>query len=244
MSEHDQGSEWLKIASEAAKASSAILQSKSRMDPISQVGEDIKLQEDKLSERAIIQYLESQTSLPILSEEAGWIGTPPAADGHYWVIDPLDGSFNFNRGVPLCCTSVALARGRTPVAGAIFDFNRDELFSGGPGLGLHLNGAAIPPTVARGQIIATGYPVGRSTDEHATSQHESNLRGWPKKRMIGSAALSLAWVAAGRFDAYFEPGIRWWDVAGGLALVAAAGGIVEVAGDDLNSPLDVKVEFE
>lgn len=234
--------EQLQVAINAAQASSHILKASDRLDPISQRGEDIKLQEDKLSEAAIVAFLQQNSSIPILSEEAGWLGSEPGSDDLYWVMDPLDGSFNFNRGVPLCCTSVALARGNQPLVGAIFDFNRDELFAGGVGIPLTLNGEPVPPHPLKRQIISSGYPVGRAQDEAASGAHREALEGWPKKRMIGSAALSLAWVAAGRFDSYFEPGIRWWDVAAGLALVTAAGGSVKITGDDWNLPLDVHAE--
>jgi myo-inositol-1(or 4)-monophosphatase len=235
----------LALAGEAARATRGILEA-GRLKPqaaVSQIGRDIKLREDAASEAVIRQVLSNGSSYPILGEEMQWGETVPGS-GPYWVVDPLDGSFNFFRGVPLYAVSIALCTGqgaaRRATLGAIFDPVRDELVSGGAGLGLRLNGAAVTPVPAQRQMLATGYPS-RSDPAQVNARLMAASRDWRKIRMLGSAALSLAWVALGRLDGYEESSIMWWDVAAGLALAQAAGlGCVEcVARDEFM--VDVRV---
>jgi myo-inositol-1(or 4)-monophosphatase len=224
----------------AATASRHLLTGPDRATPRSLIDRDIKLVEDQESEALIIASLRAQSPWPILSEEAGWVGEPPAADQPYWAVDPLDGSFNYHRSVPLCCTSVAACIGLRPLAGAIFDFNRDELYWGGAGLGLELNGRKMPVQRRTRDIFTTGFPVRGDFSVAGMTQVVARAQEWRKIRMIGSAALSLAWVAGGRFDAYEESGIRWWDVAAGLALVEGAGGGIEIAGETIEQPMTIR----
>ncbi|WP_430912057.1 inositol monophosphatase family protein [Methylobacterium sp. sgz302541] len=213
----------LELACEAARSTRAILAAgrANRRAPASQIGRDIKLQEDAESEALIRALLISHSAHPVLGEEGGWAGGE-GTDGPAWVVDPLDGSFNYYAGIPIYGVAVALCAGRTPILGAIYDPERDELFAGGPGLGLRINGEPHRPVEPRGQIVGTGFPS--QADVAATAAHVADLaRDWKKIRMLGSAALSLAWVAAGRLDAYSEHGIMWWDVAAGLALAGAVG---------------------
>jgi len=215
---------YTRLAGEAARASGEKLRKGrgTRRPPVSQIGRDIKLAEDAASEAEIASVLSRQSKFPILSEEGGWLSHAPAAGTPHWVVDPLDGSFNYFRGLPLYGVSVALCVDRQPLLGAIFAPEQDELFLGNPQLGLHLNGQRMNPRAEPGQIHATGFPA--HADLNATSARITELaQSWKKMRMLGSAALSLAWVAAGRCDAYSENGIMWWDVAAGLALVSAAG---------------------
>jgi myo-inositol-1(or 4)-monophosphatase len=226
----------LALAEQAARCTRDILLSgrQERRDPLAQLGRDIKLSEDGLSETRIREFLASRADLPVLGEEQGWSGGE-AAEPH-WVVDPLDGSFNYFRGIPLYAVSIALCAGRTPLLGAIYDPERDELLSGGPGLGLFLNGAPWAPPPAPRQILATGFPS-YADPAVVCDRLAAQTREWKKIRMLGSAALSLSWVAMGRLDGYAETNIMWWDVAAGLALVGAAGGQVTstaLAGDAMD----------
>ena len=223
----------------AATASRELLRSSPALDPRSAIGRDIKLEEDTGSEALITGVLRERSPYPIMSEEAGWIGARPGAGEPFWAVDPLDGSYNYFRGAPLCCTSVALCIDRRPILGAVFDFNRDELFFGGAGLGLSLNGEPLPPPTRATGVLATGFPVRGDFSAESLTKIALGFQRWTKIRMIGSAALSLAWVAAGRFDAYEEAGIGWFDVAAGLALVECAGGVFAVEGESLDQPLSV-----
>ena len=218
----------LSLAAEAARATRPILEA-GRLAPrqaVSQLGRDIKLPEDAESEAAIRAILGAHSPYPILGEENGWGDASQATDGPHWVVDPLDGSFNFYRGIPLYAVSIALCSGagaaRTALLGAIYDPVRDELVTGGAGLGLQLNGTPLRRPSAGRQILATGYPT-RADPTAVNARLGEATRDWTKIRMLGTAALSLAWVALGRLDGYEEQDIMWWDVAAGLALAAGAG---------------------
>lgn len=228
----------LAVARAATGVSRIILHDgwKHRNAPLSQVGRDIKLPEDEASERLIRDFLVEKSGLPVLGEERGWSGSDGKTD-LYWVIDPLDGSYNYYKGIPLYAVSVALCRGRSPMLGAIRDPARDEIFSGGPGLGMFYNNDLIPTPSPGRDMLATGFPV-RADVTQTVSRLAVSTESFRKIRMIGSAALSLAWLAMGRFDGYEEDGIMWWDVAAGLALAVASGCVVDVAGDG-NGPLRV-----
>lgn len=167
-------------------------------------------------------FLRDRADLPVLGEESGWTDDIPAPDQLHWVLDPLDGSFNYFRGIPLYAVSLALCRGREALLGAIYDPERDELFAGGAGLGLMVNGKPVARPAPARQMLATGFPA--KADAALTLARLGDLTArWTKVRMLGAAALSIAWVAAGRLDGYAESGIMWWDVAAGLALARGAG---------------------
>jgi len=190
---------------------------------------DIKILGDTESEAIIVSHLLQHTSHPILSEESG-LSSPLQANEPFWIVDPLDGSFNFHRGIPMACISVALWRDREPLLGVIYDFLRDELFEGI--VGGQVTGNNKPLAVSAvidtsKATLATGFPLHRDYSKAELTLFVQQVQHFKKIRMIGSAALSLAYVASGRFDAYEENGICLWDVAAGIALVKAAGGVVQ-----------------
>ncbi len=228
----------LALAESAARVSRDLLRAGGGVAE-SAIGRDIKLQQDKASEALIIAALREAAPFPVLSEEAGWIGGQPAPGEAWWAVDPLDGSWNFFRGVPLCCVSVALCRDDKAVLGAIYDFNRDELFSGGPGLGFRQDGVPVEPPARPRAVLSTGLPAKADHSPEGLARVIGRFEGWTKIRMIGSAALSLAWVACGRFDGYEEEGINWYDVAAGCALVEAAGGEIAITGE-VGGPMHVR----
>lgn len=226
----------------SAKASGALLRDRFARAGIDQSMErDVKLAEDKQSEALVANGLLSGSPWGVMSEEGGWLRERVSEDDPYWVIDPLDGSYNFMRGIPLCAVSVAFCRGMEPLGGAVYDFLRDELIHTGSEAGLFRNGASMPrPEPAGPSALSTGIPAATRSNAEAAAENAESLNGWGKVRMIGSAALSLSWVAQGKLDGYRETGIRWWDVAGGLALVRAAGGRFTVGDADMLSPLEVE----
>ncbi len=193
---------------------------------------DVKLAADIQAEEIILKIL-GASGLPVLAEESGEHGAVQSS-GPYWVVDPLDGTGNFNRGIPGCCVSIALYSDDGPVLGVIQDFVLDEVFSGLPGQGASLNGAPMTTsdvTQPREGVLATGFPRNfRYTDEAAAAMF-GQMKRFMKVRMIGSAALALAYVACGRFDAYAEDRSMFWDFAAGVALVEAAGGCTQVEDD-------------
>ncbi len=237
----------LAVSGDACRSTTGILEAERRGPgaPISQHGRDVKLEADLLSEAMIRSVLARDADYPVFGEEGGW-GGAAATEGVHWVVDPLDGSFNFYRGVPLYAVTVALCQGggaaRRSLLGGVYDPVREELVTGGPGLGVFLNGEPVPARVgAARQMLATGYPA-RADADAVTAGLAQATRDWLKIRMLGSAALSLAWVALGRLDGYAEQNIMWWDVAAGLALAEGAGlGVVSCLprGGDA---VDVRVE--
>ncbi|MEJ0058793.1 MAG: inositol monophosphatase [Terricaulis sp.] len=206
----------------------------------SEQGREVKVDADKRAEALILDGLSRLAPFPVLSEEAGWVdGTAGAL---MWAVDPLDGSVNYIQGYPHCAVSIALLRGREPVLGVVDCFLLDENFTGLVGDGAWLNGAAMRVSEvedpARG-ILNTGVPARARTDPDAMAQLSRRITEWRKVRMLGSAAAALANVAAGRAEAYRESGSMIWDVAGGCALVKAAGGIVRIEGQKIDEPLEV-----
>ena len=225
MASHDiVASNALARARRAAEAAGRLLQDRfGHAEVNARTGRDIKLLEDRLAQDLIVESLRERGDEPVLTEENGWIGQPPAQGQAYWVVDPLDGSYNYSCGIPLCCVAVALCRDETPLAGCVHDFIRGETFEAATSGPLRLNGRGLGPVHRPAAVLATGFPV---AGEHSADAIGHHLGQWRKLRMLGSAALSLAWVAAGRLDAYSEDGIRWWDVAAGMALVEGSGGRV------------------
>jgi myo-inositol-1(or 4)-monophosphatase len=191
---------------------------------LSSIDKDIKLKADIESEKLIVDHITKNSNYPILSEESGFIdGKSVDEISVYWILDPLDGSLNYYRGVPMACISIALWKGKDALLGVVYDFNRDELFTRISGKPLYLNRQLVKldtTTKPKSEsIIATGFPSGRAYDDTSLLKFVKLVQEYKKVRLLGSAALSLAWVACGRFDAYSEEGIYIWDIAAGLALV-------------------------
>jgi len=219
------------LAVRAAQSAAAFLRDAFAQEKqvLAEIGRDIKLQADRDAERRILDVL-MQSGLPVLAEESGESGTH-ADDTPTWIVDPLDGTMNFKHGIPLCCVSIALSLRGKPVLGVIDDFTRGECFSGIPGEGAWLNGA--PMRVSKESnparaILTTGFPTKFDIAGPALDQFMAAARRFKKVRMLGSAALMMAYVAAGRVDAYAEDDIMYWDIAAGAALIEAAGGWVSM----------------
>lgn len=195
---------------------------------VQQLARDVKLEVDYHSESILINTLQQESDFPILTEERGLINANSVEySGYQWIVDPLDGSLNFSRNIPLCCVSVALWKDENPFLGVIYDFNRNEIFSGLVDKGAWLNGLPITTSnanVKSKSVLAMGFPVSTNFSQDALSDFVEDIVEYKKIRLLGSAALSLAYVACGRIDSYKENDIKIWDVAAGLALVKAAGG--------------------
>lgn len=161
---------------------------------------------------------------------AGFLGEEfgGSADGLAWVIDPIDGTSNFVRGLPLWCLSAALVKDGIPLAGAVYDPNADEMFSAVKGCGTRLNGRPVSvATTSQPDAALLGISFSfksRPEAHHAVLQALMAERGL--YRFLGSGALGLAYCAAGRVDGFWEDWMMPWDVAAGLVLVAEAGGVV------------------
>lgn len=193
-------------------------------------GKDIKLELDRISEDKIIKALDKNFDYAILGEESG-LTKRLLENQPYWIIDPIDGTMNFSRNNSCSCISIALFKDFDPVFGIIYDFNRNELFSGLVGAGAWLNAEIIEPSTNKEKsqaILATGFPISMSDDETILKRYILKMQTYKKIRMIGSAALSLAYVACGRFDAYMEDSIKLWDIAAGIAINKAVGNNIEI----------------
>jgi myo-inositol-1(or 4)-monophosphatase len=192
---------------------------------------DVKTDADRRAEDLILNELRILADFSMLSEERGTVESRTGSSDYVWIVDPLDGTMNYVRGIPGSCVSIALWRADVPVLGVIHNFHHDEMFSGVVGEGAWLAGRPIRVSEtedAKSAILLTGFPVGGEFDNQSVERFVRHVTRFRKIRMIGSAALSLAYVAAGRGDAYYERHIRTWDIAAGLAIVLAAGGKMEV----------------
>ncbi|MGE0597099.1 MAG: inositol monophosphatase [Hyphomonadaceae bacterium] len=232
--------ELLAIAREAAAlAAAALLAHRAEWAVITGgAGREVKIDADVRAEALILETLARRAPFPIISEEKGRI---EGAGAYVWAVDPLDGSVNYLRGYPHCAVSIGLLREGEPVLGVVDCFLAGASFHGLVGEGAWLNGAPIAVSdIADPKmgILQTGVPARARTDASAMAAMSRLITQWQKVRMIGSAATALAYVAAGRAEAYRESGSMIWDIAGGCALVRAAGGLVRIEGV-LDAPLEV-----
>jgi myo-inositol-1(or 4)-monophosphatase len=163
----------------------------------------------------------------VLAEEMGESGQ----DSRYrWVFDPLDGTTNFAHGIPIYCATLALEIDGVPSVGAVFDPNRNELFTAERGVGAWLNGerlqVAKTPTL-RDAVLVTGFPydVYDRLDD-VLGLFGAFLARARAVRRLGSAAIDLCWTAAGRMDGFWEQGLKAWDTMAGALIVQQAGGRV------------------
>ena len=182
---------------------------------------------DREAEHAIISTLhEAYPGHAILAEESGASG----ASEYQWVIDPLDGTTNFLHGFPQYCVSIALVHRGVVSQGVIYDPSRNDLFTASRGRGAFLNDTRIRVS-KRGQLksglIGTGFPFKELAHlDSYMAMLRDVMKGSAGVRRAGSAALDLAFVAAGRLDGFWELGLSRWDVAAGSLLITEAGGLV------------------
>ena len=179
-----------------------------------------------VEERAIQLLCQEFPSFGILAEESDQV---LSESSYTWVIDPLDGTRNFASGIPVFSTVLALAHEEEVVLGLTYDPLRDELFLAEHGRGATLNGRSLHVSSrARVQEGVLAFDMGYS-NERARDALELMVRLWPGMqsiRIMGSAALGLAYAAAGRIDLYFHHLLYPWDIASGLVLVREAGGVI------------------
>jgi myo-inositol-1(or 4)-monophosphatase len=186
-------------------------------------GRDIKLEIDRATERIIRSHLKP-SGIEVLGEEYGG----DRANNLNWIVDPLDGTANYFRGLDQCCVSIALMQNDEALLGVIYNFNTKEMFHAQKDQGAFLNHNIIEVSRIDSKSkasLTTGFPASESIK--SSLEFLEGLQGWKKIRMFGSAALSCAYVASGRCDAYIEKGVYLWDFAAGICLVNEAGGRVQ-----------------
>jgi myo-inositol-1(or 4)-monophosphatase len=165
----------------------------------------------------------------VLAEELGETSTGAS---HRWVFDPLDGTTNYAHGIPIFCSTLALEIDGVPIVAAVFDPNRRELFTAQRGVGAWLNGEPLRVSSARtliDSVLVTGFPY--DIREPARMREIlalfTGFLGHARAiRRLGSAAIDLCWVAAGRMDGFWEQALQPWDIMGGALIVQEAGGRV------------------
>ena len=193
---------------------------------------------DHAAEKAIMQVI--QTEYPdhfILSEETGEI----IQDSTYkWIIDPIDGTVNFANGIPICCVSIGLEKEGEMIMGAVYNPIMNEFYFAEKDMGATLNNQKIEvskKTAVIKSCLVTGFPYTYLDAPNGPIQVFEKLirRGVPVRR-LGSAAIDLCWVAAGRFDGFYEHNLQAWDSAAGFLMVEEAGGRVTDFNGKVYSP--------
>ncbi len=233
----------LEIAKKAARESGELLLknkkqlNKKLMDNL----KDIKLEADIRSEILIKEIINRESNYPILAEESG--KSIENLGDTFWIIDPLDGTANYNRGIPVCCVSIGLSMNMKPILGVIYDFNNDHMY-----VGDKFNKSSLmnndPIKVSNIQnkensVLITGLPHNTDFSEESLSKMIKDMQTWKKVRMIGSAAIAACYIASGKAERYEEKGVYIWDIIAGAAIVESAGGTAEILNIKENFQVDV-----
>ncbi len=212
----------IELAKEAGKILAAGYEPRHQIDFKGEM--DLVTEIDYRSEDFLVKELQRRfPGHQILAEEGG------GSDGgrHQWYIDPLDGTVNYAHGVPLFCVSIAYARDGEPALAAVFDPLRKEMFTAERGRGAWLNGQPLQVSQASELVrclLVTGFPCDIRDSEQNNLDNFVRLMEITKGvRRLGSAALDLCYVAAGRFDGFWELSLQPWDLAAGILIAAEAG---------------------
>jgi myo-inositol-1(or 4)-monophosphatase len=222
---------YVDAATEAARAAGDLLRShfEKPLTVNSTTAHDIKLEVDGLAQNLITEVLLKRFPQHALYGEEGIVGDQSSA--HQWVVDPLDGTVNYFYGLPHFCISIALRFRGEIILGVIYDPIREELWTGQKGQPPLLNGNEIHVS-ARADLAEAVVSVGLSktaaTIDAGVPVLQEMVHRARKCRLLGSAALDMAYIACGRLDVFIEQGISLWDIAAGWILVESAGGHVEL----------------
>ena len=202
---------------------------------------DTKLKADIESENLIKSIITSQSSYQILSEETG--KSSDDLGEIFWVVDPLDGTANYNRDIPVCCVSIGLISNMKPILGVIYDFNNNHIYEGDT-----LNKKSMKNlkkievssiSSKEDGLLITGLPHDTDYSEHSLNNMIDDMQKWQKIRMMGSAAMAACYVASGKAEQYQEKGVYLWDIIAGAAIVESAGGSIEISNQRKNYQVDV-----
>lgn len=230
------GKSFLRETSKAAGREEA-----ARVVDLQHEGRETKLAADATLERKLVDTLYG-TGISVLSEESG-LRRRYDHPTLRWIVDPLDGSYNWRRGLLESMVSVALWDDREPVVGALFGLATKRVAWGGPRIGAWVGSTPIRVSDvgdARQATLCTGFPTRFPVgDRAAVDAFAGVLTRFGKVRMVGSAAASLLHVATGQADAYVEHRIMPWDVAAGLAILQGAGGGFEMSFTEFDEPCSV-----
>ena len=222
---------YLDAAEKAARAAGRLLrrnfQRPQRVNAVA--AHDIKLQIDVQAQELITKLLLEEFPKHVLYGEEGVVGDQ--ASEHQWIVDPLDGTVNYFYGIPHFCTSIALRFRSEVIVGVIYDPIRREMWKGQKGDTPTLNGKPFRVS-ERADLAEAVISIGLAKTAETINTNfpllQQMIHRVRKCRVLGSAALDLAYVACGRLDAYIEQGISLWDIAAGWLLVENAGGAVDL----------------
>ncbi|RYD73897.1 MAG: inositol monophosphatase [Verrucomicrobiaceae bacterium] len=222
---------YLDIAVSAARAAGELLRSNfgKELDVSAFEAHDIKLDLDVRSQDLITSMLLEQFPDHAIYGEEGMAGNQSSE--FQWIVDPIDGTVNYFYSIPHFCISIALRKGDEILIGVIYDPMRDEMWQVARGSQATLNGAPIrvsPRTKLSDAVMSVGFSKSINTINAGVPLLEKYVKRARKCRLMGSAALDLAYVACGRLDAYIEQSVSLWDVAAGKLLVESAGGRFEM----------------
>ena len=223
--------EYLDAAKNAARAAGTLLyENFQRQKRVKEVAaHDIKLEIDVQAQELIGKLLLEEFPGHALYGEEGIVGDQ--SSDYQWIVDPLDGTVNYFYGIPHFCVSIALRSRNEIMSGVIYDPIRNEMWTGQKGETSKLNGSPIRVS-DRGKLADAVISIGLSKTGETIDKNfpllQQMIHRVRKCRVFGSAALDMAYVACGRFDAYIETGISLWDIAAGWLLVENAGGTVDL----------------
>ena len=233
----------INLAKRAAKESGDLLvNNKSEYNQrLNSNSKDTKLKADIESEDIIKSIITDNSSFPILAEESG--KSNDDLGDTFWVIDPLDGTANYNRNIPICCISIGLVMNMKPILGVIYDFNNDDMYVGDTySKKSVMNDQIIEVSNISNKedgILITGLPHNSDYSEQSLNSMIDDMQKWQKIRMMGSAAMASCYVASGKAEQYQEKGIYLWDVIGGAAIVESSGGAAKIFNRRENCQVDV-----
>ena len=236
-------SQELSYAVEAAlNAGKYLLKNKSNLNVRIESGpKDTKLQADVEAENLIKQSISSISKYPILAEETG--KSVENLGETFWVIDPLDGTANFSRDIPICCVSIGLVCNMKPILGVIYDFNNDDLYKANNiTKEAFLNNKEIEVSKIDNKneaVLVTGLPVNTNYENDSLKKMIEDMQTWKKVRMIGSAAIASCYIASGKAELYKENGVFLWDIIAGAAIIESSGGNAKINNVKDNFQVDI-----
>ena len=230
----------LSLAKKAVLSAGKILLNDNLINETFSSDKDIKLSADLKAEEIIKEILFAESTYPILAEESG--KSVEKLGDAYWIVDPLDGTANYARSIPISAISICLMSQLEPILGVIYDFNNDNLYEGSKVSDALLNDKQIKVSKInnpKSGVLITGLPNDTDYSDEALTKMIKDFQNWRKVRMLGSAAIASAYIASGKADVYKEKNSYIWDVAAGAAIVEAAGGHVSISNQNENFQVDV-----
>ena len=193
------------IAKKASISAGELLLNKNLITEVFSSDKDIKITADIQAEQSIKDIISAESSYPILAEESG--KSVEKLGDTYWIIDPLDGTANYSRSIPISAVSICLMHQLNPVLGVIYDFNNDHLYEGSIVSDALLNNQKIKVSSvdnSESGILITGLPNNTDYSDKGLTKMIRDFQDWRKVRMLGSAAMASAFIASGKADVYKE----------------------------------------